>query len=160
MSERQRDPIVVEQSNMSVNVLWGFLSVVFALVLWLGHQGAETEAGRLVVDILFGAAVIISVGAWISFHRNPAQLEISQDLISFSHRGKANSVELLRTGDLYVQTRIGPRGTVHRYLKVSGSDDGIQLVLFNWKEVERACRAAGWRIGTPRRTKEGERSPG
>lgn len=151
MSERQRDPIVVEQSSMSVNVLWGFLSVAFALALWRGHQGAETDAGRLVVDILLGAAVIISVGAWISFHRSPARLEISEDIIRFSHRGQPNSVELLRTGDLYVHTTIGTRGAVNRYLKVVGSDDAIPLVLFNWKEVQRACGVAGWPITTRRR---------
>ena len=150
MPEGQRHPIVVEQSKTNVNVLWGFLTIAFAVALWRGHQGAQTDLGRLVIDILLGAGVVVSVAVWISSHRHPARLEVSQEVISLWHGGKPNSVELRRTGDLYVYRRINPRGGAHSYLKVSGSDDAIPLVHFNWKDVERACRAAGWRI-TPSR---------
>jgi hypothetical protein len=151
VSEEQRDPIVIEQSKTKVNVLWGFLTIAFAVVLWRGHEGAQTDLGRLAGDILFGAAVVVSVAAWISSHRHPARLEVSQDVISLWHRGKPNSVELRRTGDLYVYWRINPRGGAQSYLKVSGSDDAIPLVYFNWKNVESACRAAGWPIRPPAR---------
>ncbi len=144
--EQGRDPIIVEQSNLNVNVLWGFLATTFCVALWRGHQGAQTDAGRLVLDILFGAAVILSVAGWISFRRHPSRLEISEDVISLWHRGKPNSVELRRTGDLYVHRRFHPRGGSHSYLKVVGSDDAIPLAHFNWKEVERACHAAGWHV--------------
>jgi hypothetical protein len=151
VSQEQRDPIVIEQSKVSVNVLWGFLSIAFAVALWRGHAGAQTDPGRLVTDVLLGAAVVVCVAAWISSHRHPARIEVSPDAIALWHRGKPNSVELRRTGDLYVYRRITPRGGVHSYLKVSGSDDAIPLVYFNWKDVERACRAAGWRISPPGR---------
>ncbi len=146
MSEQRRDPIVVEQSNWNVNILWGFLTIAFSFALWRGHQGAETGAGRTALDILLSAALILSVAGWISFHRHPSRLEISQDAISLWHRGKPNSVDLRRTGDLYVYARITPRGGVHRYLKVVGSDEAIPLSHFNWKQVEGACLAAGWHI--------------
>lgn len=149
MSEPQRDPIVVEQSSTNVNVLWGFLSVAFAVALWRGHQGAQTNTGRLVLDIVFSAGVIVSAAAWISSHRHPARLEVSQDAVSLFHRGKPNSVELRRTGPLYVRRIISPRGGARSYLMVVGSDNAIPLVLFNWKSVERACRAAGWAITRP-----------
>ncbi|MDQ3955555.1 MAG: hypothetical protein M3285_08410 [Actinomycetota bacterium] len=148
MSDQQRDPIVVEQSTATVNALWGFLTVAFAFALWRGHQGAQAGTGRLVLDVVFGVGVILSVTAWISFHRHPSRLAVSRDVISLSHRGKPNSVELRRTGPLYVRRMINPRGGVRSYLKVVGSDDAIPLVLFDWKSVERACRAAGWSITT------------
>jgi hypothetical protein len=144
-----RDPIVVEQSNVSVNVLWGFLSIAFAIALWRGHQGAGAGAGRLVLDVIFSVGVIVSVTAWISFHRHPARLEISHDVIAFSHRGQPNSIELRRPGPLYVRRIFNPKGGAQSYLKVVGSDDAIPLVLFNWKDVERACRAAEWPIAAP-----------
>jgi hypothetical protein len=149
MSEQRRDPIVVEQSNVNVNVIWGFLTIAFGFALWRGHQGAETGAGRLALDVLLGAALVLSGAGWISFHRHPSRLEVSPDAISLWHRGKPSSIELRRTGDLYVHTRITPRGGVHRYLKVVGSDDAIPLAHFNWKRVKDACLAAGWRLARP-----------
>lgn len=145
-----RDPVVVEQSNSNVNVLWGFLSVAFAFALWRGHQGAHTDAGRLVLDVIFGIGVLVSVTAWISFHRHPARLEISQEVIRFSHRGQPRSLELRPPGPLYVRRVFNPRGGAQSYLKAVGSDDAIPLVLFNWKHVESACRAAGWPVEAPR----------
>ena len=145
MSDEQR-PIVIEQSKTNVNVLWGFLSIAFAVALWRGHQGAETNSGRVVLDVLFSAAVVVCVAMWISSHKHPARLEISQDVISLWHGRKPNSVDLRRTGDLYLHRVITPRGGSRNYLKVVGSDDAIPLVYFNWKNVEPACRAAGWRI--------------
>lgn len=149
MLDHQRDPIVVEQSNTNVNVLWGFLCVAFAVALWRGHLGARTDAGRLVGDVVFGLGVILSVAAWVSFRRHPARLEISQDAVVLSHRGQPNTIELRRPGPLYVHRVFNPRGGAQSYLKAVGSDDAIPLVLFNWKDVERACRAAGWPLEAP-----------
>jgi hypothetical protein len=151
VSEEQRDPIVIAQSKPAVNLLWGFLTIAFALALWRGHGGARTDAGRLVGDILLGAAVVVCLAVWISSLRHPARIEVSHDVIALRHRGKPNAIELRRTGDLYVYRRIMPRGGTQSYLKVEGSDAAIPLVYFNWKDVESACRAAGWLIG-PRRS--------
>ena len=160
MPDHQRDPIVVEQSTTSVNVLWGFLSVAFAVALWRGHQGAQTGAGRWVLDVIFGVGVIVSVTAWISFHTHPARLEISQDVITFSHRGRPNTIEFHRPGPLYVHRVFNPRGGAQSWLKIVGSDDAIPLVLFNWKHVERACHAAGWPIAAPAHRWGRKGSPG
>ena len=149
MADHPRGPIVVEQSHLYVNVLWGFLTVAFAVALWRGHQGAQTGGGRLVLDVIFSAGVILSVTAWISFHRHPARLEISHDVITFSHRRQPNTIELHRPGPLYVRRVFNPKGGAQSYLKAAGSDDAIPLVLFNWKDVERACRATGWTIAAP-----------
>jgi hypothetical protein len=148
VSESQRDRVVIEQSRTNVNVLWGFLTIAFAVALWRGHQGAETGTGRLVLDILLGAALVGSIAMWISSYRHPARIEISHDVIALWYRGKPNAVELHRTGDLYLYRRITPRGGTHSYLKVEGSDAAIPLVYFNWKDVASACRDAGWHISS------------
>lgn len=150
-ADEHSDPIVVEQSKTNVNVLWGFLSIAFAVALSRGHLGAQTASGRAVVDVLFGAAVVVSVAMWISSFRHPARLEVTRDVISLRFRGKPKSLELRRTGDLYVYRRITPRGGAYTYLKAAGSDAAIPLAYFQWKEVERACRAAGWRVHPPTR---------
>lgn len=160
MREHQHDSIVVEQSRTNVNVLWGFLSIAFALALWRGHQGAETGAGRWVIDVIFGVALIATVTAWVASYRHPARLEISPDVITLSHHGKPNTVELRRPGPVYVHRVFNPKGGAQSYLKVVGSDDAIPLVLFDWKEVERACREAGWPVEAPRVPWRSGRSPG
>jgi hypothetical protein len=151
VSQEQQGPIVVEQSMTNVNVLWGFLTIAFAVALWRGHVGAETGSGRLVGDLVFGAAAALSLAAWISAHRRPARLEVSPDVISLRHRGLPNAIELRRTGDLYVYRRFNPRGGAQSYLKVTGSDTAIPLVYFTWPDVEHACRAAGWPVTPPAR---------
>lgn len=150
MADLGHDPIVVEQSNSSVNGLWGFLTVAFSFALWRGHQGAQTDAGRWVLDVILGVLVIASITAWISFHRHPSRLEISRDVIKLSHRDRPRSIVLRRPGPLYVHRVFNPRGGAQSYLKVAGSDDAIPLAFFNWKDVERACRAAGWPLEAPR----------
>jgi hypothetical protein len=146
MHDHQPGPIVVEQSRTNANVLWGFLVVAFGVALWRGHQGAETGTGRLVLDVVFGLGVVLSIAAWISSYRHPARLEISRDVIALSHRGKPNKIELRGPGPLYVRRVFNPKGGAQSYLKVVGSDNAIPLVLFKWKDVESACRAAGWQM--------------
>jgi hypothetical protein len=148
MTEESGDPVVVPQKARYVNVIWGFLTLVFGLALVRGHFGAATSSGRIVVDVIFGALVAGSIGAWLWFRRHPARLEVSPEVITFSHRGQPNSVRLVRaSGDLYVYTTTsaGGKGRL-RYLKVPGSDEGVPLQLFDWGEVQGACIARGWRF--------------
>ena len=144
------DPIVVEQSRTNVNVLWGFLVIAFGLALWRGHEGAQTGTSRLVIDVILGLALVASVAAWVASYTRPARLEISRDVVTLSYRGKPNTIELRGPGPLYVHRVFNPKGGAQSYLKVAGSDNAIPLVLFNWKDVESACRAAGWPVTPPR----------
>lgn len=139
--------IVVRQDSRTVDALWGFLVVAFGFALFRGRGGADTDAGRLVSDVVFGGLMALSIAAWAWFRRRPSRLTITRDAISFSHRsGRAGTV-LRRTGELYVATPLGP-GAAHRerYLRAEGSDELIPLLLFDWRSVERACLAMGWRF--------------
>ena len=82
--------------------------------------------------------------------RHPARLEITPKAVSFSHRGQPNPAKLEQPGELYVYTtHIGGTDRL-QFLKVTGSDEGIPLTMFDHEEVKAACRAAGWRfVGDP-----------
>lgn len=154
MVDQSRSPsnggqIVVTEKARLVNLLWGFLAVMSALALVRGHLGAETTTGRIVGDVIFGTLLVGSVWMWLWSRRYPSRLEISPETITYTYRGAGNPTTLFRNGgDLYVHTTWmgGRHPTTLRYLKVTGSDEGILLQTFDWPEVERACMANGWRF--------------
>lgn len=142
-------PIVVRQHTRTVDFVWGFLVLVFGLVLLRGRSGAGSEGGRLVIDVVFGGLLALSVAAWVWFRRRPSTLTISSDSISFSHRSGHEGIVLRPTGDLYVSTPLGPGGShQQRFLRVTGSDEAIPLLTFDWKTVRDACVAKGWSFST------------
>lgn len=139
--------IVVRQHSGTVDALFGFLVVAFGFALFRGRAGADTDAGRLAGDVVFGGLILLSLAAWVWFRRRPSKLTISRDAIAFSHRSDREGIVLRRTGDLYVATPLGP-GAAHRerYLRAEGSDAAIPLLLFDWRKVEHACETMGWRF--------------
>lgn len=141
------EPIVIKQKRSSVIVIYGFVAVASAAALVRGHTGAETESGRIVVDVIFGLLTLGSIALLVSLLRSPGSIAVARDTITHTHRGAPNSVVLRRTGDLYVGgTMIGTTGGRTRYLKVVGSDDAIPLEVFDYAELQRACVAMGWRF--------------
>ena len=137
------DAIVVPENGAKVNLLFGFLVVMFAAALVRGHLGAETGTGRVAVDALFGTMLAGTIGTWVWLRRYPARLEISNETISFTHRGAKNPQRLLRsTGDLYIR-RFGGRHP-RPYLCTTGSEEGLLLLMFDHEKVVQACVAQGW----------------
>lgn len=140
-------PIVVKQSRRNTTIIYGFLAVMFAFAAVRGHMAAETATGQIVGDAIFGTLAIGSIALLIVMRRNPGNVTVGRDVISYSHRGAKNPIVLPRTGDLYIGgTMIGTTGGRTRYLKVQGSDQGIPLEIFDQQELERACVAMGWRF--------------
>ena len=138
--------LVVVERRRNINVLWGFLTAVFAGALVRLYGGPTTGLTRIVLYVVFGVLLAGSVAAWVWFRRHPGRLEISRDVITFSHRGQRGSVQLFRTGDLYVHTSyVGGTNPLH-FLKVAGSDEAVPIMMFDRRELEEACRAAGWRF--------------
>jgi hypothetical protein len=139
--------LVINQKTGRVNVIWGLLTVAFAAALVRGHFGAETTAGRVAVDVIFGVLFVVSVAMWVSFLRHPARFEITAEVISFSHRGQSRATRLHRTGDLYIGSSLAPGGKQRFYfLRAEGSDEALPLQLFDHSEVAKACVAAGWQF--------------
>ncbi|HSK16288.1 MAG TPA: hypothetical protein VK915_08965 [Gaiellaceae bacterium] len=140
-------PLVVTEKARSVDVVWGFLTVVFAVALVRGHLGAGSATGRIAVDAGMGLLFAGSAGGWWWFRRHPARLEVTPEEIAFVHRGRRRSATILRgAGDLAIRTRhLGGQNRLH-FLTGAGSEEAIPLTTFDHAEVETACRAQGWRF--------------
>jgi hypothetical protein len=97
------EAIIVGETSWK-NWIYGFLAVAFGAVLVRGHLGAETGAGRITVDIVFGLLTFGTIAAWWWMGRHPARLEISQETITLRHRGLSRTQQIPRiSGDLYVK---------------------------------------------------------
>ncbi len=139
------DAIVVHENARKVDVLFGFLTAAFLLALWRGHMGAETDTGRLVGDVLFGALTIGTIALWRMLKRRPARLEISQDSIVLAHRGGKRTQVLPRSGG-ELSIRMAGGRYPQPYLCTDGSEERVLLSTFDRKEVANACLATGWRF--------------
>jgi hypothetical protein len=137
--------VIVEERRYQVNFLWGFLTIVSAIVLWRAHTGMS-GVGRIVADVIVGAFVLLFAWAWVWFVRHPAHLEVTPEEIRFQHKGQRKFSTLPHTGALYVKrTLIGGKHPV-AFLKVKGSDDGIALGSFDLSAIKEAAYANGWRF--------------
>jgi hypothetical protein len=60
------DPIVLRESRLWPNALFGGLLLVFVLVLSRGLAGAQTAGGRIAVAVIFVAAIALAAwrGSW------------------------------------------------------------------------------------------------
>jgi hypothetical protein len=136
----QADPIVVPVHRRNLHALFGFLTVVWGLVLARGYGAG------LWVQVTFGALLVGTVALWLHLTRHPPRLEVAEDAIRYWHEGKPGVQELHRgPGELYIRRSGGKHP--QPYLSLTGSDEpGIALNLFDTKAVVRACEALGWRF--------------
>jgi len=148
------DAIVVSETGWK-HWIFGFLSVVFAAALVRGQMGAETDAGRISVDLVLGFLTVGTIAAWWWMSRHPARLEISREKITLRHRGLSRMQQIPRTsGYLYIKhVMAGPAKAKTRttYLCTPGNETSLQLDMFKRDEVTRACLATGWRFIDPPR---------
>ena len=140
--------IVVSESRSQIGILFGFLSLAFAVALARGVTGAQSTPGRAAVAVIFGLLVLVCVRGWIMMIRRPARLEIAADVISYlPRRGQASALSRQQGDELrFVQRRRGPRIWTLE-LTIAGSGPGIGLDFFSRTAVRQACLAQGWRFG-------------
>jgi hypothetical protein len=141
------DPVIVQESRLSLNVLFGGLLAVFVLALVRGLAGAQTAGGRVAVAVIFGAAAALAAWAWVVVViRRRGRLEITGQAITYAG-GKGQPVTLSREqGDvLRVVARGAPRYPA-RCLTIQGTSTAIPLNFFRLSEVRRACAARGWQF--------------
>jgi hypothetical protein len=94
--------------------------------------------------VLSAALTVTCIASWIWLRRHPARIEITQEKVSFRHRGQPKATTLTGPGELYVyQTHIGAKNRL-QFLKVTGSEEGIPLTMFDHEELKSACRTNGW----------------
>ncbi len=139
--------VVVAESRSQIGLLFGFLSLAFAVALARGVTGAQSTSGRAAVVVIFGILVVVCVRAWIMMIRRPARLEIAGDIIRYVPRNGPVSTLSRQQGDelRFVRRRRGPRiWTIE--LTIAGSGTGIVLGFFSQNAVRQACLARGWRF--------------
>jgi hypothetical protein len=139
--------IVVSESQSQIGILFGFLSLAFAVALARGEAGAQSTPGRAALAVIFGILVLVCVRAWIMMIRRPARLEIAGDVIRYVPRHGPASVLSRQQGDelRVVKRRQGPRIWALE-LTIAGSGTGIVLGFFSRDAVRQACLARGWRF--------------
>ena len=138
--------IVVSESRSQIGILFGFLSLAFAVALARGVAGAQSAPGRAAVAVIFGILVLACVRAWIMMIRRPARLEIAGDVIRYVPGNGPVSALSRQQGDelRLVRRRRGRIWTIE--LTIAGSGTGIVLGFFSRNAVRQACLARGWRF--------------
>jgi hypothetical protein len=139
--------IVVSESRSQIGILFGFLSLAFAVALARGVIDADSALSQAAVAVIFGILVLICVQAWVMMIRRPARLEVAGDVIRYVPRnGQVWTLSRQQGDELrFVQRRRGPRiWTIE--LTIAGSGTGIVLGFFSRNAVRQACLARGWRF--------------
>jgi hypothetical protein len=141
-------PTIVTESRWQVSILFGFLTLAFAVALARGGTGAQTASGRVAVVVLCVVLLAVFISAWIRTLRHPARLEITEDAIRYVPRKGQSATLSLQQGnelDLVRRNRGGRIWTLG--LAIMGTDTGMDLgLLFSRQAVRQACRARGWRL--------------
>ncbi len=87
------DPVILRESRLSLNVLFGGLLAVLVAALARGLAGAQTAGGRAAVAVIFGAAAALAAWAWVAVVRRRGRLEITGQAITYAD-GKGQPVTL------------------------------------------------------------------
>lgn len=141
------DAIVVRQSRVQRDGLFGALIAVFALAFARGFTGAQTAGGRIAVAVFAGGVTALLAWLWVRTVRRPYHLEISDQAITrVGARGQA--ITLTRQwGDELMVVSVGGGRYRNRGLMIRGASTVIPLPFFSPGEIRRQCVARGWRFG-------------
>ena len=141
-------PTIVAESRWQVSILFGFLTLVFAVALARGAAGAQTTSGRVAVVVLCVVLLAVFISAWIRMLRHPARLEITEEAIRYIRRHRRSATVSRQQGDELYFVRRNRGGRIWTLeLAITGTDTVMDLgLLFSRKEVRQACLARGWRF--------------
>ena len=136
--------IVLRQSRLQRDGLFGALIAVFLVALVRGYPGAQTTTGRVAVLVFVSVVTAALAVGWVRLIRRPCRLEISSQTITFVDGKGATRVLSRRSGDELKLVSLGS-GRYRQYgLTIQGADTVLPLPFFSAKQVKRQCRAAGW----------------
>jgi len=141
-------PTIVAASRWQVSMLFGFLTLAFAVALARGGIGAQTTSGTVAVVVLCAVLLAVFISAWIRALRRPARLEITEDAIRYVRRNGPPAILSRQQGNelSFVRTNRGGRNWTLG-LAIAGTDTVMDLGLFfSRKSVRQACRARDWRF--------------
>jgi hypothetical protein len=147
-------PTIVAASRWQVSILFGFLTLAFAVALARGGIGAQTTSGRVAVVVLCAVLLAVFISAWIRTLRHPARLEITEDAIRYVRRNgqpatlsRLSRLSRQQGNELYF-VRSNRGGRIWTLgLAIEGTDTVMDLGLFfSRRAVRQACRARDWRF--------------
>jgi hypothetical protein len=138
--------IVVRQSRLQRDGLFGALVAVFLIALARGYPHAQTATGRAVLVVFVAVVTAALVLAWARLIRRPCRLEISGQAVTFVDGRGATRVLSRDRGDQLRVVRLGSGRYRQAGLAIAGTGAGpaIPLPFFSVREVRRQCLAAGW----------------
>ena len=142
--------VVLRQSRLQRDGLFGALVAVFLVALARGYPHAQTATGRVVL-VTFAAVVTAALAvAWARLIRRPCRLEISGQAVTFVD-GRGSAQVLSRDqGDQLRVVRLGSGRYRQPGLTIAGTSTRIPLPFFSVREVRRQCLAAGWSFASRR----------
>jgi len=136
--------IVLRQSRLQRDGLFGGLIAVFLVALVRGYPGAQTSTGRIVLVAFVSVVTVALAVGWVRLIRRPYRLEISSQTITLVDGKGATRTLSRRSGDELRLVSLGS-GRYRQYgLTIQGADTVLPLPFFSAKQVKRQCRAAGW----------------
>jgi hypothetical protein len=136
--------IVVRQSRLQRDGLFGALVAVFLVALARGYPHAQTSTGRVVLVVFVTVVTAALVVAWARLIRRPCRLEITGQAVTFVDGRGAARVLSRDQGDQLRVVRLGSGRYRQPGLAIAGSGTAIPLPFFSVREVRRQCVAAGW----------------
>jgi hypothetical protein len=152
---------VVRGRSTPINLLLGFLTLVFIAALAASESDNATTSGRVTAGVFFGLLLLATLLGWYVAYRNRRLIEVSRDAIvsrrrtareprrGYGSRPTAQPVTFTRgEGDtLRILPRFQLYGTTRQpRLVFLGRGGFIPLGPFPVSAVSRACQAQGWRF--------------
>jgi hypothetical protein len=139
--------VVVQESSLQRDGLFGLLTTVFVVALVRGVHGAATTAGAIAAATFCGVIIVGLMLLWRVVRRLRSRLLVSADSIALVNSAGTDPKVLSRlAGD---QLRFVVRGAGRsRYTTLAGGGDAAPLDVrfFSRKQVRQACLARGWRF--------------
>ena len=136
--------IVVRQSRLQRDGLFGALVAVFLVALARGYPHAQTTTGRFVLVVFVAVVTAALVVAWVRLIRRPCHLEISGQAVRFVDERGATQVLSRGQGEQLKVVSLGGGRYRRPGLTIAGTGTVIPLPFFSVREVRRQCLAAGW----------------
>ena len=136
--------VVVRQSRVQRDGLFGALVAVFLVALERGYPHAQTVTGRVALVVFVTVVTIALVVGWARLIRHPCRLEISGQAVTFVDGRGAARVLTRDQGDQLRVILLGSGRYRRPGLAIVGSGPAIPLSFFSVREVRRQCLAAGW----------------
>lgn len=143
------DAIVVRESRLQRDGLFGGLVAVFVLAFIRGFAGAQTGAGRIAVAVFTTAVIAVVIIGWIAIVSRRSRLEISRATISYVSKRRDRLVLSRQAGDRLRIVHLGSGrfrrlGLAIEGTAVDGTGHVLPLGLFSVREVKQACQWKGW----------------